>query len=410
MPGRILKRVVDSAEPGGVYWDSDLPGFGLRVSANGTKSYILKYRFNGRQRWFTIGQHAKPMPVELEATAGASWTPDAARNEALRLLGRVKSGVDPASEKQIARKAESLNKFSTRYIAEHVELHNKPRTVIETKRNLEKHILPALGQFKVRDITRDDVARFHRSKSDTPYAANRCLALLSHMLNTAEAWGVCPHGSAVCRHVKKFKERKRERFLSTDEMQALGKALNDAEAEGLNSHGLAILRLLMFTGARRNEIESLRWDEVDFERHALRLADSKTGAKSIPLAAPALTILSHLERISGSQWVFPANSGDGHYQGLGKLWRAVRDKADLRDVRIHDLRHTFASFGASGGHSLPIIGALLGHKQSATTERYAHLASDPLHQAVDRISGTIAAALGGKGAEIIDLRKKVKPS
>ncbi|MEE2526236.1 site-specific integrase [Hyphobacterium sp. HN65] len=404
MSGKLTKRVIDGARPGETIWDGELRGFGLRVSPGGTRSYVLKYRARGKQRWITLGQHGQPMPVELQAKRGAVWTPSAARDEALRLMGRVRDGADPALEKKTAREAETLAQFSERYIAEHAEVRNKPKSVKEAKRNLKLHILPVLGNMKLREITREDVARFHRSKQGTPYLANRCLALISHMLSTAERWGVCPHGSTVCRHVDKFKEKARKRYLSTDEVKALGEALIDAELEGYNSYGLSIIRLLMFTGARRSEIEALRWDEVDLERRAIHLQDSKTGQRSIPLAAPALEILSTEKRIEGSPWVFPAMRGDGHYQGLGKLWRAVRDKAALSDVRLHDLRHTFASFGAAGGHSLPIIGALLGHKQSATTERYAHLANDPLHQAVDRISGTIAAALDGTSARIVALK------
>lgn len=404
MAGQLNKRNIDAAKPGETVWDGDLPGFGLRVSPKGVKSYVLKYRARGKQRWVTIGQHGKPMPIDIEAESGSTWTPSAARNEAIRLLGRVNDGADPSAEKSKARKAQTLEKFSERYLADHVEANLKTRSIGEIKRNMKLHVIPALGNLKVREISRDDVARFHRSKRETPYLANRCLALVSHMLSTAERWGECPGGSAICRHITKFKEHARERYLSTKELTALGKALAKAERAKMNPQGIAIIRLLMFTGARRLEIESLRWDEVDFERHVIRLKDSKTGEKSIPLAAPAQAILSAVERVEGSPWVFPAMSGEGHYQGLGKLWRAIRKMAKLEDVRIHDLRHTFASFGAAGNLSLPIIGALLGHKQSATTQRYAHLANDPLHQAVDRISGSIAAALGGESGDVMPLR------
>ena len=409
MAGQITKRAVDAAKPGQTVWDGDLPGFGMRVSPKGSKTYVLKYRARGKQRWVTIGQHGKPMPVDIAASSGRVWTPSAARNAAMRLLGRVRDGADPASEKNEARQAETLRQFSKRYLREHVEPHLKPRSAEENKRNLKLHVLPALGDLKVREITRDDVAKFHRSKRETPYLANRCLALVSHMLSTAERWGVFPNGSAVCRYVPKFKEQARKRYLSTDEVKALGRALSDAEAKGMNPQGIAIIRLLMFTGARRSEIVGLCWDEVDFECGAIHFRDSKTGQKSIPIAPPAQAILSDIERVEGSPWVFPAMSSDGHYQGIGKLWNAIRKMAELDDVRLHDLRHTFASFGAAGGHSLPIIGALLGHKQSVTTQRYAHLANDPLHQAVNRISGTIAAALDGiEAAKVLEFQEQPK--
>ncbi|MEE2527196.1 site-specific integrase [Hyphobacterium sp. HN65] len=407
MAGHITKRIVDAAKPGETLWDGDLPGFGLRVTAKGVKSYVLKYRARGQQRWLTIGQHGKPMPADVEAVGASTWTPSAARNEAMRLLGRVRDGADPAGENQTARKAETLAQFAKRYEREHIEAHLKKRTIEDAKRNLKKHILPALGKLKVRDITRDDVARFHRSMRETPYAANRCLALISHMLSSAERWGVSPNGSTVCRHITKYKEKQRKRYLSADELKGLGVALGEADAKGMNPQGLAIIRLLIFTGARRLEISALRWDEVDFERGAIHLRDSKAGQKSVPLGPPALAILNKLERVEGSPWVFPAISGDSHYQGLGKLWREIRKMAKLDDVRLHDLRHTFASFGAAGGQSLPIIGALLGHKQSATTQRYAHLSNDPLQLAATRISMEIDAAISGRApADIAPIPSK----
>jgi len=403
MSARLTKRLVDAAQPGETVWDGEMPGFGLRVTEKGAKSYVLKYRAHGRQRWLTIGRHGHPMPLEAQMPSGTVWTPHSARNEAVRLLGRVKHGTDPAREIQDARRAETLEQFSKRYLTDHVDAHTKAKTAEDSRRNLKLHILPALGHIRLRDISRGDVARLHKSKGATPYLANRCLALVSHMLSTAEKWGVCPNGAAVCHHIEKYKEHARRRYLSTRETKALGKKLRDAEAEGLNLSGIRIIRLLALTGARRNEIETLKWAEVDFDRSALHLGDSKTGAKTIPLAPPALTILSTVERMNGTQWVFPASSGDGHYQGLGKLWRAIRRSADLEDVRLHDLRHTFASFGAAGGLSLPVIGALLGHSQAATTQRYAHLANDPVSQAAARVGSAVAAAMDGEEATVITL-------
>jgi len=402
MTANISKTTVDDALPGTTIWDHKLSGFGLRVTANGTKSYVLKYRAHGKQHWVTIGRHGQPMPLEERTSAGGVWTPQAARDEAVRLIGRVKQGTDPAFEKQETRKAETLEQFSNRYLVDHVDVHCKPNTAKVTRRKLDKYILPELGHIRVRDLSRADVARFHRSKSATPYLANRCLALVSHMLTTAEKWGVREDGAAVCRHIDKYKEHARKRYLSTKETQELGEALREAAAAQLNTNGIRIIRLLALTGARRNEIESLKWAEVDFERSALHLGDSKTGAKTIALAPPALAILSAVERTEGSPWVFPAISGGSHYQGLGKLWRTIRKSAGLDDVRLHDLRHTFASFGAAGGLSLPMIGALLGHSQAATTQRYAHLANDPVSEAAGRVGSAISAAMDGDDGEVID--------
>lgn len=409
----ITKRTVDAAQPGATLWDDRIPRFGLRISKGGAKSYVLKYRINGRQRWHTIGQHGRPVPTRTDETTGEDrgegqvWTADRARGEALRLLGLVEAGRDPAQEKTDRRRAETVAEFAKRYMDGHVRAHNKARTVEETQRNLDNHVLPALGKKALRDLTRDDVKDFHVKMKATPYAANRCLALVSHMLATAEEWGAVPGGSTICRRMKKFEEKKRKRYLSAEELVALGSALKEAEAQGLNPHGLAIIRLLVLTGARRREIETLHWDEVRIERGLLELRDSKTGAKTINLPPAALAVLSEYPREHGTPYVFPASStrraSEGAperdeprpYQGLMKVWSKVREKAGLDDVRIHDLRHTYASFAVAGGMSLPLIGALLGHKRSATTERYAHLAADPVRQAADRVGSAVADAMQG---------------
>ncbi len=400
MKPKLTKRIVDAAKPGTLLWDRDLSGFGLRTTKAGTKSYVLKYRFHNRQRWFTIGQHGRPI------ASGGVLTPQAARDEAIALLGRVKAGHDPAHELAEDRKSETVAEFSVRYIRDHVEAHNKPRSVKEAKRLLDCHIIPALGHVRVKDIQRADVVRFHLGMKATPYQANRCLALVSHMLGKAEQWGLRADGSTVCRGISKFREARRERFLSAKELNSLGAALEAAESEGVSNQGLNIIRLLTLTGARRNEIEALKWSEIDFERGIMRLEDSKTGTKVIPMTPAAATILASVGKIANSPYVFPALTGGGYFQGLGKIWRAVRKEAGLEDVRLHDLRHTFASFGVAGGFNLPVLGAILGHTQAATTQRYAHLANDPVQHAANTIGDSIAAALGGhKGASVVPLHR-----
>ena len=208
------------------------------------------------------------------------------------------------------------------------------------------------------------------------------------------------------RGVKRYTDNKGERFLSAKELATLGEVFRSFEADGANRSALAIIRLLTFTGARKGEIAGLKWSEVDLERSCLRLSDSKTGAKVIPLGPPALAILSELTPVEGSPLVFPAEAGANAFQGTEKIWRKVRVAAKLKDVRIHDLRHSFASFGLAGGDALPIIGKLLGHSDVKTTARYAHLADDPVKAAATRISGNIAAAMAGKPqAEIMPLKK-----
>ena len=205
-----------------------------------------------------------------------------------------------------------------------------------------------------------------------------------------------------------FPSKTQERFLAPVELGRLGDALDEAEEEGVNPVALNAIRLLVMTGCRKGEILTLEWKHVDFERSCFRLPDSKSGAKIVPVGAAVLRLLEGMPRFDSTDYVLPESKEGGHFVGLPKVWRRIRAQADLSDVRLHDLRHSFASVGAAGGDSLFMIGKLLGHRQSGTTARYAHLADDPLKAAADRISGTIAAAMRGdkNGAEIVELSKR----
>jgi integrase len=323
--------------------------------------------------------------------------------------------------------APTLNTFAQRYAAEVSETHKKASTAREDKRILNRHILPLLGSRRVAEIDRGDAARLHAGMKATPILANRALALLSHMLNYAAEKGERAEGHNPCRKVKRYQEHARERFLSEAELATLGAAIKEAEKTGIPWHpnpdkkskhapkegnrrikidvyAAATLRLLLFTGARLREILHLKWENVDFERGVLFLPDSKTGKKTIVLNAPALKVLSSLEPIGA--YVIAGERLDKPRADLKRPWTLVRRRAGLEGLRIHDLRHTYASFGAGGGLGLPIIGKLLGHARAATTQRYAHLDNDPLRKATDAIGARIAAALQGKPrAEITPLRK-----
>ncbi len=391
MRDRITKRTVDTvkvpAAGEAMLWDDALAGFGLRVRAGGAKAYVLMYRAGtGRSaplRKVTIGKHGSP------------WTPDTARAEAKRLLGLAAGGADPAAVKAERRKSELMADLAERFIAEHVDAKRKDRTAKEYRRLLDKIILPALSKKKIADVTRADIARLHHAGRESPYQANRVLAVLSKMFNLAEAWGLRPDGSNPCRHVERNPELGRERMLSAAELARLGDAL--AAYEG-SPYVPGAVKLLLFTGARLSEVLGLRWDYVDFERGEARLPDSKTGAKTLHLPPPALAVLATLPRVDGNPFVIVGQVGGAALVNLEKPWRAIRAAADLPDVRLHDLRHAFASAGAASGNSLLMIGKLLGHAQAATTAKYAHLAADPVKAAAASISGTLAAALGGRSS------------
>jgi integrase len=399
MKKRIVKRTVESITPGEhdvFVWDSEIPGFGVKVTPRGKRVYVLQYSFGGRSRRYTIGRH------------GVDLTAEEARTEARRLRGLVADGHDPAGEHAILRAVPTLKVFAERYLAEHAAVKKKASSAAEDRRNLRNHVLPVLGTRRVTDITRNDVARLHAAMKDKPCAANRCLALLSKMFTLAEKWCERPDGTNPTRHVEKFRERKIERFLSETELARLGDVLDGAEQVGEHTSVVAAIRLLIFTGCRRNEILTLKWEHVDFERGCLWLPDSKTGAQMVPLGAPAIELLSGLSQIDGNPYVLPGAVRGKHYVALEKAWRRLRGRAGLDDVRLHDLRHSFASTGAAAGESLVLIGALLGHRNTATTARYAHLSNDPLRAAADRIAGRIAGAMRGDPGKVVPLEAQRK--
>ena len=386
---RITKRLVEAAEIRAKHYtitDDQVPGFGIRVMRGGTKTYVMMYRTSRHRRRMVLGHHG-------------IITPEQARKRAIKLLARVKDGEDPAIEKEIDRRSITVADLVERFETEHIAVRIKPRTAKEYRRNLKLFILPALGRFKVTEVTRADVARFHHEFRDTPYQSNRNLEIVSKMFNLAEMWGLRPDGSNPCRHVKKYKEEKRERYLSADELARLGEVLRQCEQEGIESAStINLIRLLMLTGCRLSEIQTLKWEYVDFENRALHLPDSKTGFKTAHLGPPALKVLIEIERIEGNPWVITGKLENTHLQEPQRPWRRIRKRAGLDDVRIHDLRHTFASVAVSGGQGLPMIGKLLGHTQVQTTARYAHLAAEPVKQAADDISTTIGAAMGEEAA------------
>jgi integrase len=317
--------------------------------------------------------------------------------EARRLLGVIAAGGDPVAEHRERKQAPTVAELATRFLAEHVETKRKPRTVRDYRRLLENVIVPALGHRQVADVIRSEVARLHHSRRATPIEANRALAVLSVLCTFAERIGERPDGSNPCRHVEKFPERRRERMLAPGELARLGRAL--AAYQGPPYH-VAAIKLLVFTGARLGEILGLQWQWIDIERGEARLPDSKTGAKTIHLPPPALEVLASLPRIEGQPYVLGSKRGTTFIE---KPWRAIRKEAGLEDVRLHDLRHSFASVAAAGGMGLPIIGKMLGHTQPATTARYAHLASDPVKAAAAEVARRIEQALSG--AEVVPLRR-----
>ena len=404
MSKRLSLSVVNGAKPKEkdyFLWDADLKGFGLKVCAGGRKSYVCKYRVGtGRgapTRRMTIGAHGSP------------WTPDAARKEAAKILGQVAQGADPAKAKQADKAVLTVSELCDRYLQ--VGVGTKKASTLATDRGrIERHIKPLLGKRRITDVTRTDVSQFLRDVAEGKTAvdvttrkrgraivrggtgtATRTVGLLGGIFSFAVEEALLMENPV--RGVKRFRDRTNERFLDVDELARLGAALSEAESQGQNPYAVAIIRLLILTGARKSEIEKLKWDEVDRQFQYLRLADSKTGQKLIVLNQAALSILESLGNRNSSGFVFPSLGSGGWYQGTSKVWRKIREAASLSDVRIHDLRHSFASIAVSGGVSLQIVGALLGHSDVKTTSRYAHLSSDPLKKAAHWIGVEISKSI-----------------
>ncbi len=411
--GKISKRSVDAIEPGEcdkLLWDRDTPGFGLKVTPAGTRTYLVQYRIGGRKgrsRRVTIGQHGRPWTdPKMEKTM--SLTPEVARKEAKRLLGMVTAGNDPAEDRARARRAITVAELCDYYLLEGVTA-KKAGTIAKDKRRIELHVKSLIGGRRARDVTQDDVEVFMNAvaKRFGKGAASRTVGMLGGIFTFA----VRKKKSTLCTKnpvhgVARFADRKVERFLSPAELARLGETLADAERSGVNPYAVAAIRMLVFTGCRKAEILTLRWNDIDWEHGCLRLPDSKTGAKTVALGAPAVELLHGLPRVDDNPYVFPGTKERAHLVGLQKIWHRLRNRAELPDVRLHDLRHSFASVGAAGGDSLLIIGKLLGHKNAASTQRYAHLGDDPLRSAANRISQQIAAAMNGQQeAEVVELKK-----
>ena len=379
----IPRRTVEalSVEKDTVFWDREVPGFGVRVYASGVKVYIVQSRADGKSVRVTVGRHGV-------------ISADQARRRAVQIINRIKAGEDPVPLPLPARLAggPTVADLATRYMEEHVEVRCKPGTAGLARAAIDNYILPAFGKLPLAAVERERVLAMHRRLYDVPYAANRAVIVLSRMYNMAAAWGMVPEGSNPCRSVVRYRESKREMFLTDEEFRRIGRVLNEvAVVGGLSVHAVAAIRLLMLTGCRKSEILTLRWKDVDLAANELRLVDSKTGPRPVPLSPAAAGVLAGLPRVSGNPWVIPGHKPGTHIVNLDKPWRIIRTRAGLKDVRIHDLRHSFASRALALGESLPMIGKLLGHAQIQTTARYAHLARHSVKASAARVAASIAA-------------------
>lgn len=390
----IIRRLPLPEHASKIHPDGDVPGFGVRVTAAGARAFTLRYRTrgSGRERTYTIG-------------STGDWQATAARAEAKRLRRLIDQGGDPLGDIEAEREAPTVHDLIDRFLAEHVEPRLRPNSVRHYKMLISRHVRPNFGaHVRVADVEFEHVDALHRriTRIGGPYIANRVVGVLSKMFAFAIRLNLRTDSVNPARGVERNYEAKRKRYLSGDELARLTAAL----AGYSNQQSANIIRLLLLTGCRRFEAMSARWDAIDLSTGIWTKLGSSTKQKSdhtVPLSAPARQLLSeiHAQQAPGP-WVFPSNKGKtGHVVELATAWEAICNAAGIKGLRIHDLRHSFASQLASGGASLPLIGALLGHSNPATTARYAHLFQDPQRAAVERV-GAIVGAAGKDVGETIE--------
>lgn len=439
---KLTRKLIEQLECRGTDYsvrDSEVIGLGIRVRSAGSKTFILTYRLGGQQRKLTLGR------------ADRGYSLDEARTRAREKLQNVRGGVDPQIEKIAERHALTINALIDHYLADGPALKpNKKPSSWDTNRTMFNcHIRPLLGRRLARDLTKLDVAKFQLDVSQGKTARNvmighrkrsrvtggkRVAALAVITLGAAYEFAILTDALKTnpTKGVERFRTVRRERYLSDREIAAISEALAQFEREEERHAVMAdAVRLLILTGCRKSEILGLRWDYVDWELGCLRLPESKTGAKIVPLADAAIALLRRRwdesrppeasrghnsgelhSQVQRSPFALPALKGEGHYVGLPNMWTKVKERADtilrqkafdagkdprdvrsVANVRLHDLRHSFASFAIADGASLFMLGKILGHKQARTTEIYAHLSDDPLKQLANRTAARLSEAM-----------------
>jgi integrase len=363
---KLTKRSVESLPPG-LHWDTEVPGFGCRVSEAGTRAFILQYRFNGRQTKKNIGK----FPL---------MRVDEARRIAFKWAADLQQGKPPVEVKE---EGKYVSDACARYLRE-VSTGKKPKTQELDKVFVDKWINPHMGHVKVADLTSADISRLHFIMRDRPSAANRAVSLLQNILTHCETWGLRPQGTNPAHRVKRNKEVARSRYLSVEEFKRLSASLDHFQPRFPNVVNL--LRLLMLTGARRGEIMTLRWNDI--RDGVIHLRDSKTGPRTLHVGQAARKMLGSMPRVS--EWVIPGHSVGQPLKDPSPVWRKIRDHAELGDFTIHDLRHSFASMAVNSGGHISSVGVLLGHTKIQTTKRYSHHTPDVVQAEADRVSALIS--------------------
>jgi len=387
---KLTKKIVEDAQPTDKdtwLWDSDLPGFGVRIQPSGRKTYVTRYRTqSGTQRKFTVARCT-------------DVTAEKAREMARKVFAAAAEGKDPAAEKHALKVAPTIAELKERYMREHARPFKKAGSVENDEALWRLHVLPALGEKKRVDaVTRADILALHGSLADKPATGNACVALLSKAFNLAELWNWRTTGNP-CRQVKKFKIRERETILAPEQIGALNAALDEMTDDGEIPQSMAdLVRLLLITGCRLNEIMSARQEWIDRDRKLLLLPDSKVGQRRIALSDAAMEII---DRIPKGEWLIAGRAAGEHLKHPHGMFKRIKRRAKLPvDLRPHDLRHTAGSIAHMAGLTQKQVATMLGHRQLSTTERYLHGFANDHARAVATVGNVISANFKRPDAQI----------
>jgi integrase len=381
---KLTKPFIDKLQYGKegnkphIVFDSEIRGFAVRVYPSGEKSFLIDYRFQGRQRRMVLGKYGV---ITLKQ----------ARDRAKSKLVDVLNGHDPIEDKKKKQSGETIEKLCMHFLENYAKVHK--RSWKEDERRIEKHIKPAIGKLRIQSVKRSDIQKIHNNLGkEHPYEANRVLALLSVMFQFGEKNGFfIDNITNPARGIKKFNEHKRDRWVKPDELPMLILAINEHE----NIYIRSALWLYLLTGLRKNELLRIKWQDIDLTQGELRLPETKSGkVHYVPLSRPAISILEKIPRLEANPYVIPGRKQGQHLVNIDVPWREIRKKANLEDVRLHDLRRTVGSWLATSGHSLQVIGKILNHADIGTTQKvYAHLAQDPLKKAMEEHGEKISSLM-----------------
>jgi integrase len=409
-PRKITKKAINELRPmdrAYTLWDSEIRGFGVKVLPSAQMSYVVQFRLGK-------GRSAKLFKKRIDEVGSISLEKARLRAETWR--DAAANGTDPVKVQQ-DEAGRTFAKLAEDYLERHA---GAKRTRIQDERKLNRTLIKKLGRKAVSEISHRDIEDIHRALKQSPYEANRHVALLSKMFSLAIKWGWLKKNPAT--GITKYDEEPRERYMDHDEMVRLTAALSAYERDVAerwpqeNSYHVVeakcavnAIRLMALTGARKGEVLSATWDQFDLEKGVWTKPSSHTKIKKVhrvTLSPPAMELVSGMqhEAPDNEDYIFPSRrSSTGHLQDVKRAWGKILELAEINNLRIHDIRHSFASILASSGSSLLIIGRLLGHTQPSTTARYAHLFDDPLRDAANKVGAAYDAAENGQSADVVKL-------